>query len=343
MAERVGIGIIGAGGFTQTRLLPNLQKLPGVEVVAICTRTLETVQKVAQSFQIPHATTDRKEVLARPDIDAVLVVTQPNAHYEIVMDALAAGKHVLCQTRMALNTREAREMTRKAQENGLKGMLVRSGGYVKTGRFVKHLLDTGYVGRVYQVISCRYGTDFLDSKAPLQRRQNAEVYGPVNPLSLGGTWDTLESWFGPPKRVWAQAHTFTPQRAASPGGPLVPIGLPDTITAIAEVGSGALITNIQSGVAKSGDSRIEIFGEEGTLLCRGDEVLGAQGREDLAVLSMPPDMVDSSQVEEDFVRLIRGEITEAHPSFEDGVRNMEYMEAAYIAAKETRWVDLPLP
>src|SRR5262245_50313605 len=103
MPPMVGIGIVGAGSFTQARLLPNLQRLPGVEVVAICSRTSERVSEVARAFHIPIATTDRREVLTRSDVEAVLVATHPDSHCEIVSEALEAGKHVLCQTRMAVD------------------------------------------------------------------------------------------------------------------------------------------------------------------------------------------------------------------------------------------------
>ena len=348
MAQRVGVGIIGAGNFTQSTILPNFQKLPDVEVLTVCNRTQESVDKVAEKFGIPRKTTDYREVLAQDDIDAVLVGTPPYFHLEAVLAALDAGKHVLCQTRFAENAKDAREMRDRAQlkarERGLKTMLARPDSYVRGDRFVRHLLATEYVGRVHQVLAYRIMPTFVDSKAPLQRRQNIKNFGAINPMHIGFYWDVLAPWFGNAKRVLSQAHTFTTERPEYPEGPIVQVGLPDTVTAIAEMESGAVVMNLQCWAARFGSSRIEIYGEDGTLVynARGDQITGARaGDDDLAPLPIPADLENNWHVEEDFIRSVRGEVSEASPSFEDGMKNMEYLEAVYLSTKEGRWVDLP--
>jgi len=65
------------------------------------------------------------------------------------------------------------------------------------------------------------------------------------------------------------------------------------------------------------------------------------GDEELKPLPIPPDMEERWHVEEDFLRAVRGESTDPRPSFLDGLRNMEYLEAVYASTKEGRWVDLP--
>ncbi|MBI2885721.1 MAG: Gfo/Idh/MocA family oxidoreductase [Chloroflexi bacterium] len=112
MASTVRIGIIGAGAFTQQRHIPKLQEIPGVEIVAVCNRTPESVQRVAREFHIPQVFTDWREVIALADIHAVLIGTPPYFHHTAVLAALDAGKHVLCEGRMATSLREAREMYR---------------------------------------------------------------------------------------------------------------------------------------------------------------------------------------------------------------------------------------
>src|SRR5437762_1504658 len=119
MPQSVRIGVIGAGNFTRSRLLPNLLKQPDVQVVAIANRSLESARRVADEFGVQDALDDFREVLVRDDVDAVLVGTQPYFHHQAVLNALDAGKHVLCQTRMATSLRDAREMLRKQQETGL--------------------------------------------------------------------------------------------------------------------------------------------------------------------------------------------------------------------------------
>ena len=339
------LGIIGAGNFTRRRLLPNFLKLPDVEVVAVCNRSLASSQKVASEFNIPHALAGWQELLARPDIDAVLIGTQPYFHHQAAIAAFDAGKHVLCQTRMATSLREAREMLQRVEETGCRAMLVRSSLCLRDGRYLKHLIDSGYTGKVRQVFACGRVPNYIDSRAPLHRRQDSRLYGAINPLSLGIHWDAMRYWFGEASRVFAHGRVFTPARQDGDGGPIISVDMPDCVTAIVVMESGVEITCVQSGVTRFGESRVEIYGEQGTLVydAAKDELLGARvGESCLAPLPVPEEFAEGWHVEADFVRLVRGEIDEAYPSFYDGVKNVEFLEACDISSAEGRWVDLPL-
>ena len=345
MAETVRIGIIGAGGFTRRRLLPNLLALDGVEVVAVANRSLASAERVAAEFGIPHPLSGWRALLARDDVDAVLVGTEPYFHHEAVTAALDAGKHVLCQTRMAVSLAEARAMHRKAEATGLKAMLVPSASFLGVRRYVKHLLEQEYVGAVRQAFGYYFTPSYIESGAPLHRRQDHRAFGVINPLHLGIYWDVLRPWFGDPRRVLAWGGTFTPRRAETPGGRPIDVEMPDAVTVVAEMAGGTVVTCIQSGAALFGQDRIEIYGEEGTLVVplRGDLLGGRRDDDELAPLDVPAEYEGSWAVEEEFVRLVRGEIDEPELGFDDGVKNIEVLEAAHRSMAEECWIDLPLP
>ena len=345
MSDTVRIGIVGAGGFTRRRMLPNLLAVEGTEVVAVANRSLESAERVAAEFGIPAPMGDWRELVARDDIDAVFVGTQPYFHHEAVMAALDAGKHVLCQTRMAASLREAREMLARVEETGLKARLAPPTSYERARRYVKHLLDDGYVGTVRQVFAYYLVPDYADGSAPLQRRQDHRMFGAVNPLHLGLDWDVLRPWFGDPERVLAWGRTFTSQRTDGLGGEPIDVEMPDALTVIAEMPGGATVTCVQSGVTLFGEERIEIYGEEGTLVYpRRGELMGARvGDEALAPLPVPAGLEETWHAEEDFVRLVRGEDVAESDTFRDGVRNMEFLEASALSLTRGGWVDLPLP
>lgn len=346
MAETVRLGIIGAGSFTRGRTLPNFLKVPGVELVAVANRSVASAAKIANEFEIPEALDDWHRIVERDDIDAVFVGAPPYVHPEIVDAAMDAGKDVLSQTRMATTLADARRMLAKAKATGRKGSLVRPSRYVTAGRYVKHLLGDGYVGNIRQVFCYRLIPDYTDASLPVGRRQLPELYGVLNCLYLGYCWDVLRNWFGDPKRVFAQALNFTPQRRAGPDGPMVAVGVPESVSAIAEMESGASVTSVQSGLAHFGEDRVEIYGDEGTLVYKADSdtlLGGRRGDKELAPLDLPADFRDAWTVESDFIRLVRGEIAELFLSFEDGVKNIEYLTACQRSAAEERWVDLPLP
>ena len=288
---------------------------------------------------------DWRELVARDDLDAVLVGTQPYFHYEAVTAALDAGKHVLCQTRMAASLAEAREMLARADAAGLHARLVPPTSYEQARRYMRRLLDDGYVGRVRQVFAHYLVGDYADGSAPLQRRQDHRMFGAVNPLHLGLDWDVLRPWFGDPVRVLAWGRTFTPRRADGPGGAPIDVAMPDALTVVAEMPDGAAVTCLQSGVALFGEERIEIYGEEGTLVYpRRGELQGARrGGDGLAPLPVPPEFEGDWRAEEDFVRLVRGEQVAPRDTFADGVRNMEFLEASALSLTRGGWVDLPLP
>ena len=342
MTDTLRIAIVGAGRFTQNRSLPNLLKIPGVEIKAIANRRLETAQAVAQKFEVAEATDDWRSLVERDDIDAVFVGTPPNVHPEITVAAMRAGKDVMSQTRMARDLDGAKQMLQVARDTGRKAALVRPSGYVAVGRYVKHLLSDGYVGNVRQVFCYRMIPDYTDVSLPIGRRQDPDVYGEMNCLYLGYCWDVLQDWFGEPERVLAQYASFTPQRLSEPGGTMITVGTPEAVTAIAEMRSGAHVTSIQTGVAHFGEDRIEIYGDEGTLVCgpSGVNLTSARKGDDaLKPIGVPDDYRDEWSVESDFVRMVRGEIDQMFLSFEDGVKNMAYLDACYRSARDGRWVE----
>src|SRR5215469_9484909 len=101
--QTVGVGFVGAGKNTQERHIPGFQKLSGIDFVAVANRTKESGERVAKEFGIKKVYGDWRELVKSPDIDAVCIGTWPYMHREITIAALQAGKHVLCEARMAMN------------------------------------------------------------------------------------------------------------------------------------------------------------------------------------------------------------------------------------------------
>src|SRR5215469_649961 len=104
------VGLIGAGGNTRLRHIPGLRALPDVEIVAVVNRRSASTQAAAREFGIPRTFERWEELVAHPDIDAVVIGTWPYLHCAITLPALEAGKHVLTEARMAMNAAEAHRM-----------------------------------------------------------------------------------------------------------------------------------------------------------------------------------------------------------------------------------------
>src|SRR5438128_4221391 len=106
--EGIRIGAVGAGGFGLFAL-QHFTQVPGVELVAMAGTHREAAYAMAQRFDIPDIQ-DVDALLAREDIDLVYIATPPFLHHPQAMNALQAGKHVICEKPFAMDLRQADEM-----------------------------------------------------------------------------------------------------------------------------------------------------------------------------------------------------------------------------------------
>jgi predicted dehydrogenase len=117
MTTPVRIGIIGAGGIAQSHAMA-YQRVPEVEVVAVADIVPGRAEAFAKEWNIPHAFSNHRELLALDGIDAVSVCTYNLAHRQPTVDALLAGKHVLVEKPMAALLEDAVAMIRTAHQTG---------------------------------------------------------------------------------------------------------------------------------------------------------------------------------------------------------------------------------
>lgn len=165
--SKVKIGIIGCGGIANGKHLPSLSKVGDAEMVAFCDLIPERAQKAAKQYGAEGAKvyTDYKELLRDPEIQVVHVLTPNRAHSFITVDALEAGKDVMCEKPMAINYAEARKMLDAAKRTG-------------------HLLTIGYQNRYrpdsqFMKKECVKGTfgDIYFAKAKAVRRRGVPTWG----------------------------------------------------------------------------------------------------------------------------------------------------------------------
>ena len=110
------IGLIGAGLFANTTLLPALKKVPGVNLRGVATATGLSGHHTGTKFGFEYATTDYHGLLNDPEIDCILIATRHHLHACLVMEALQADKHVFVEKPLALNEEELREIVRAYRE-----------------------------------------------------------------------------------------------------------------------------------------------------------------------------------------------------------------------------------
>lgn len=121
---KVRIGVIGAGSYASTMLLPPLLKHPDVELVAVATATGLSGQNAKRRFAFKYATTQYAEVLNDPEIDAVVIATRHASHARLVVDALSAGKTTYVEKPLAINMEDLRLIKRTIEQSGNDRLMV---------------------------------------------------------------------------------------------------------------------------------------------------------------------------------------------------------------------------
>lgn len=117
--RKVVAGIIGCGTVAGYGHIPALANAPDIELAAMSDINEARLKELQALHKVPSIYTDYHELLARKDIEFVTVAVRVEDHYRIVMDALAAGKHVFCEKPLAESVEKSREMVEAAKKAGL--------------------------------------------------------------------------------------------------------------------------------------------------------------------------------------------------------------------------------
>ena len=336
------VAVIGAGANTRARHLPGLLEQPGVRLVGVVNRTPASTARAAADFDIPRRYAHWREAAEDPEADAVVIGTWPDMHARATLAALAAGKHVLCEARMARDAAEAHAMLRAAQARPDQvAQLVPSPFSLEVDATVARFVAEGRLGELL-VVEHRPAAGFLDRAAPLHWRQDAARSG-VNTLALGIVYEMLLRWVGEATRVLARGRVFARLRRDEQGAAHA-VAVPDHLDVLADLACGAHLHLQQSAVtAHRTETGTWLYGDRGVLRFDGTTLFfGDRDADALAPVAIPPEERGGWRVEEEFVQAVRGEAPVRRTTFEDGVRYMEFTEAARRSAARGRAVPLPL-
>jgi predicted dehydrogenase len=344
MSEKaIRVGFIGAGANTRKHHIPKLKAQPGVELVAVANRSKESGERVAREFGIGRIHAGWPEIVNAPDIDAVCIGTWPYMHCEMTTAALAQGKHVLCEARMAMNAAEGRRMleaSRKAP--GLVAQLVPAPHTLEVDATIQSLLAEGFLGEVLAVELQAGQGRFIEPDAPMTWRQDVTLSG-HNVLNMGIWYEAMMRWLGPAQRVTAMTKVAVPRRNDAAGA-THEIKVPDHVDILVQFRRGAVgHLRFSSVTALAPAPEAWLFGSEGTLRLEADGLRlsgGRRGESALREIPISPTTRIGWRVEEEFVNAIRGREKIARTSFEDGVRYMEFTDAVTRSAAAGQTVDV---
>ncbi|MDP2994621.1 MAG: inositol 2-dehydrogenase [Anaerolineales bacterium] len=147
MTRKVKIAVIGTGrmGSVHTRNITRL--IPEADLVAVCDIRLEVAQAVADELGIQRVVQDYHELLADPDIEAILIATSTNTHAFIMKDVAAAGKHIFCEKPLALELDKIDEALEAVEKAGVKLQVGFNRRFDKSFQQVHQIVASGEIGR----------------------------------------------------------------------------------------------------------------------------------------------------------------------------------------------------
>ena len=359
MSDNLGVVVIGTGFgcLTHVRALRNA----GFDVVALVGRDPEKTSERALRFEVPFGLTSMTEAMQLPGVDAVTVATPPHTHASLVLEAVKAGKHVLCEKPFARDAAEAQTMHDAAEAAGVVHLLGTEFRWSTGQALAARVIADGAIGEP------RLATFILH--VPMLADPEGELPGWWADATQGGGWLGAQA-----AHVIDQVHsTLGPITGVSAGLNLTSgrdMTAEDSYTVHFRTASG--VEGVMQSTAGAWGMPVfvtRIAGTSGTVSIDFDTVT-VSTRSGMEQVPVPADLVNAppepppadllvtaydqlhafgidlapwTRMAETFAGLIRGEPVPADPApatFADGVAGMKVLDAIRRSAANRAWVEI---
>lgn len=372
---RVGIIGFGSMGKTHTYALKNLPfyypELPfDVELVGVCTRTQEKSDAVARTFGFARGVTNEDELIFSDDIDIIDICTPNILHYDTIMKALRAGKHIYCEKPMCISYAEAAEALELSKKCGKTYGMVFHNRFLAPMLRAKQLIDEGRLGKLLSFRGEYLHSSASDTEKRAGWKQNRDICGGGVLFDLGShILDLVHYLCGDFETVSAKSQIAYPVRTGMDGNKWE-TNADEAFYLIASLSSGAVGTVTASKIhtGTNDDLSIEIYGEKGALryslmepgwlyfydgTAKGAPVGGERGFTRIECVGHFPDPGGVFPSPKAPVGWLMGHVTSymnflsavyeektPSPDFSDGAYIQCLMEAAYLSAKTGKTVNV---
>ena len=272
---KLGVGIIGCGNISAAylRLAP---QFADIEMRGVADLDMAAAQSRAAEFGVTAYDVDG--LLAAPDIDIVVNLTIPAAHFEVTRSILQAGKHAYSEKPLVLTLEEGEALRALAAENGLRVGSAPDTFLGGSHQMVRSLIDAGEVGDIIAG-SCHVMSHGMEHWHPNPDFFFQPGAGPM--LDIGPYYVTnLIQLIGPVKRVGALASSASPTRTITSEprkGEVIPVDTPTNIHALLEFANGATISMSTSwDIWAHRHAPMELYGSEGSLFVPDPNFFGGE-------------------------------------------------------------------
>jgi predicted dehydrogenase len=351
-------GLIGYGSWAQRLHIPSIAMSAGATLAAVCGPDEGRARQLASEHGARLGTADYRAVIARPDVDAVLIASPNDTHAQIAIAAARAGKAVLCEKPLATTLADARRMTAAVREAGVTGMVAFTWRNVPAAQLAQATVASGGLGRLFHVAGYLLHGRWLalDTRRPWRFDRRRAGSGILGDLAVH-VFDLLEMITGQAiTRVCAGLATFGPKPDVAGQQPVFDDG-----QILLEFAGKTRGTVRVSRVAASAGrppypemhSGIEIYGEKGALIHELHRHSGLELRRpgEAARLLDAPDPLPASDDEWVVTREIgRRQIERfaaavlakrpAEPDFTSGLRAQAVVDACERSHDRGAWTDV---
>jgi predicted dehydrogenase len=355
--DRIGLGVVGASahyGWGMRAHLPAFLGLPEYELAAVCTTRQETAEESAQKYGARKAYWDYHELVRDPNVEVVDVCVRAPFHYEVVMAALEAGKHVFCEWPLGANSTQADEMAALAKTKSVRTMVGLQSRYAPSFMYLRQLVSEGYLGQLLSANMTMFLPGLLRPR-PEGNTWSAQKEAGANTLNIatGHALDVFLWCLGELSEVGGTIATQVPQWSVADSDRKVEVTSPDNILLSGRLENGALASVHVASVPWHGTAfRMEAYGSEGTLIAASDQMvemvdpmlIGARsGDERLQTLNPPKSLrwvppavpegvaVNMGQMFRRFAQVLR-EGGDAQPDFQEAARRHHTLDAIQEAS-----------
>jgi predicted dehydrogenase len=211
--DRIRVGVIGVGFIGRVHI-EALRRLGCVEVAALVSRKQETADALAGELFIPKAYSRYEDLFDDKEIDAVHITTVNNLHAPLALHAMKAGKHVLCDKPLAMNSREAVELLAAARKTGVAHAVCHNKRYYPMVKQARAMVGAGELGEI-RLVHGHYLQDWLFRETDYNWRLVGAIGGRSRAVAdIGTHWmDMVQHITGRKiSSVFADLTTFIPAR-----------------------------------------------------------------------------------------------------------------------------------
>jgi len=375
MGRFVGVGLIGHGFmgrahslawrnitlFTDSPLTPVLKAVAG--------RSEDALRGFAARFGFERYYTDYRLMIKDPGIDIIDNVTPNYMHAEPTIEAMEAGKHVIVEKPMAMNSREAYEMVRVAERTGVINMVAHNYRFVPAIVLARQLIGSGSLGRIYHFRALYLQQSLANPEAPMTWRLRREYAGYGTIADLGShVIDLARYLIGEVVSVNGTLYTFNRFRVNQATGVREEVNVDEGFTAMLRFENGAfgLIEASKLATGHYNSLIIEVNGSEGSIrfdlerinelevhLAKDGELSGfrrilvTQRTHPYLRFWWPPGHVlgwehtFTHEIYHFLTRLAEGkDVAPEAANFRDGLRVMRIIEAIAESSEKGTWVSV---